>query len=177
MEHYQEEMAYELAFKKGITAKALINSDGKFIVVNNSFCRLVEYSELELQHKKFQDITDPDDIYNDEQEAKRVESGIIESYEMIKSYITKTKKIIKVKLRVDGLKDTDGTFICFIAQVRPIESTLVQDKPVNIDINVIKFLIWLQKNSKIILAILTGLSMLGYAISDKFSTFLDKFIK
>lgn len=162
------ELAFQIAFARAHTPKALVGRDGTFIAVNESFSKLVEFTELELQRKKFQDITDPDDVTDDEHEAERVAQGKIESYEMIKSYITKTKKLVRIKLRVDGVRDASGEFICFVAQAIPIANnhSFESDSVALVDMRTVKALAFLSKNYKSILYILTGLAALGYFIKD-----------
>lgn len=47
-------------------------------------------------------------------------SGIYPGYQMTKSYITKTKKVQPVLLRVTALL-VNGQFIYFVAEIAPIE--------------------------------------------------------
>lgn len=159
------EKAYEMAFKKGIVAKALVSRDGNFIAANETYCRLTEYTEFELQRKSFASITDPEDVNVDVYESKRVAEGAIESYEMIKSYITKTKKLVKVRLRVDGVRDDAGNFVCFLAQAVPLFND-VNLTSESVDIKAAKILTWTQRHSKLLLFILTGLAALGYFIKE-----------
>jgi PAS domain S-box-containing protein len=159
-----KEKAYEIAFNKGVIPKALVSREGNFIVVNDAFSKLLEYTELELQRKKFQEITDPSDVFIDEQESERVANGKIEGYEMLKSYITKSKHLIQVRLRVDAVRDDKGKFICFVSQVVPITENIPTIP--TIDIKVAKMLTWLEKNAKLILWILTGIAGIGYFLKD-----------
>ena len=159
--------AYEVAFKKGVTAKALVSRDGHFLVANEAYCKLLEFSELELMQKRFQDITDPDDISVDEAEAERVASGSIESYEMVKRYITKRKHLIEVRLRVDAVRDEDGNFLCFVSQVTPMLNAALTKPNVTGDIQVAKVLGWMNKHSKVILLIMVGvIAFIGYIIKE-----------
>ena len=159
-----KEKAYEIAFNKGVIPKALVSREGNFIVVNDAFSKLLEYTELELQRKKFQEITDPSDVFIDEQVSERVANGKIEGYEMLKSYITKSKHLIQVRLRVDAVRDDKGKFICFVSQVVPITENIPTIP--TIDIKVAKMLTWLEKNAKLILWILTGIAGIGYFLKD-----------
>lgn len=169
MIEHQKRLAYQLAFMRSQTPTALVAKDGSFMAVNQAYSRLVEYSEFELMKRSFQVISDPDDVENDQSEAERVAEGKIESYEMIKSYITKTKRVIKVRLRVDGVRDETGAFVCFVAQATPLHTvvnkTLTKDAAI-VDIRVVKFITYLQKNHKTVLFILTGLAMLGYFMKE-----------
>lgn len=110
----------DILWSRSITGLAILNQDGKFVRVNQAFCTLTEYTEWELQHHRFQDITDPADIEADWETAKRVASGEMEGYDMTKAYITKTKKYLPVLLRVTAMR-INGEFIYFVAEVAPLD--------------------------------------------------------
>jgi len=157
-------LAFRVAFQKSLTPTAIVGGDGKFMLANEAFCHLVEYSEFELMGMKFSEITDPADLFNDEHEAVRVRDGAIESYEMIKSYITKTKKLVRVRLRVDAVRNDKSEFVCFVAQAPEYLSSnaLIRDvKPRNLAL--IRLVAWVQRNDKLVFFILIGLlSLAGY---------------
>lgn len=98
---------------------AYISTDGTTLKVNSYLCELLEYTESELQHRTFKELTHPDDISDDIEMSKKLQDGVIDFYIMSKRYITKTGKVIWAKLKVTGIYDDDGTFIHFISQVTP----------------------------------------------------------
>lgn len=162
--HY--DLAYRNAFNRTQTPMALVSKDGYFIVANEAYCKLLEYSELELQRRTFMSVTDPEDIDTNVDESLRVAEGKITSYEMNKSYITKSKRLIKVRLRVDGVYDEDDNFICFVSQCYPIRIDSIPAQP-NIDVRTAKVVTWLHKNGKVILWIITGLiALAGYILKE-----------
>lgn len=110
----------QLLLRQSITGYALIGQDGKFWYANPAFCKMLEYTESELLNKKFKDITDPQDIEAEEQMSKMVADGEYETYDMTKSYITKTKKNLPVLLRVTGLRKS-GKFICSVSEIAALE--------------------------------------------------------
>lgn len=78
-------------------------TSGKFIEINEKFCKLLGYSESEMKNKDFQSITHPDDLDADLEFVNKLTSGIIEQYSLEKRYITKNGKIIWVNLTVTPL--------------------------------------------------------------------------
>lgn len=142
----------------------LVFSDvvGRVIAANPQFCAMVEYSEAELMRKRWQDFTDPDDIDNDESMAARVADGKVDSYVMTKRYITKTKRVIWVTIRVDAVRDVAGKFLCYLGQV-----TTKGDVPAGVspavDIRSLKTLAWLRTNWAWMAA---GLAALGVVIAE-----------
>lgn len=131
---------------------------------------MLEYSEGELISLKFQDITDPKDIFNDESEAKRVSDGVIESYEMIKTYISKTKRTVPVLLRVDGVRHTEtNEFLCFVAQCKDLREAAAivdrSDKPSKAELRTYRIISWLNRNTKWLIWIVAGVAaFIGYVI-------------
>ena len=111
----------DVIFDNSITGLALVGEDGTFRRANPSFCRLVEYSEAELRRLRYQDITDPVDVRQDEEMAALVAAGEYETYDYHKSYITKTKRSQPILLRVTGVR-IDGRFMYFCAEVAPLDS-------------------------------------------------------
>lgn len=95
---------------------ALVSEQGRFLKANDAFCDIVEYTENQLKEKSFQDITHPEDIDYDNELAKEVVLGLRRTYEMKKRYITKTGKIVWVKLKVNPFKDGNH-FKFFISQI------------------------------------------------------------
>ena len=115
-------------WERSITGLALVAEDGTFLRANPSYCRLVEYSEPELRRRKFQDITDPEDVQADVAMAAAVRSGSQTGYEMVKTYFTKTKRPQPVLLRVTGLW-MNSRFIYFVAEVAGLDRPPAAEAP------------------------------------------------
>lgn len=100
---------------------ALVGPQGQFINVNPAYCKLTGYAESELTAKTFQDITHPDDVNGDVEDAKAVIAGVKTSYTMDKRYITKFDSTVKIHLKVIGIYDfnTDD-FLHFLVQAVPV---------------------------------------------------------
>lgn len=103
-------------WEQSLTGVAIVDEHGKFLYVNQTFCRLLHYTEYELQTKTFQDITVAEDVTADTQMKRAILEGDIENYDMNKTYITKTRQFLPVLLRVTGIR-TSGKFIYFVKQI------------------------------------------------------------
>jgi len=99
---------------------ACLDTNGKFISANPAFCRITEYTEVELIQRIFDDITHPDDIRADRLMSQRLKDGYIDHYDMKKRYITKTGRVIWVILRVVGIRESNDTFSFYISQISEI---------------------------------------------------------
>jgi len=101
---------------------ARIDEDGTFLNANPSFCAITEYTEYELQQRTFQSITLEEDRVADEIMAGRVARGEALAYEMVKHYITKSRRVVRITLTVTAVErfDADGKrhFEYFISQIQ-----------------------------------------------------------
>jgi PAS domain S-box-containing protein len=115
----QKEELLETLWDRSLVGIAILSKEGTFEYANNAFCKLVEYSEPELQRRRFHDITHPDDLMADNLLAADVADGRREDYMMKKRYITKTGKLVWVVLSVQPLC-VNGEFHYFISQVSEV---------------------------------------------------------
>ena len=98
---------------------ALVDKNGRFLKVNPRLCDMLEFAESELLARSFQDITHPEDLYDDVHMSEEVQLGKLPYYIMTKRYITKTDGVLWAKLRVDRVEQDDGTFCHFLSQISP----------------------------------------------------------
>lgn len=125
MQEEHKSSLWDVLWENAIGGIAIMSADGKFIRANPAFCRIVEYSEPELQRMRFQDITAPGDISADQDMSEEVRLGKRQSYDMIKSYITKTNRLVWVHLRVVPFKVADE-FHYFISQVFEVPVSIIR---------------------------------------------------
>lgn len=104
---------------ENLTGLALLDSEGKFLKVNQKFCDIVKYTEEQLKHKTFKDITHPDDLEDDIFFVEKCLASRINQYSMYKRYLTKTNEIVWVKLKVLAIKDGENIFY-FLSEITPI---------------------------------------------------------
>ena len=81
---------FKAVFDNAPTGVAVVGLDGSFLRVNSALCRITGYHEGDLTQLTFQDITYPDDLDKDLQEAARLMHGEIASYEMESATTPKT---------------------------------------------------------------------------------------
>ena len=105
------------AFKRAPIGMALQGMDGRYLQVNEALCRITGYSEAELLARRWQDITHPDDLDADEQQAQRVEEGEIPSYSMEKRYVHAQGHDVWVVIHASLVHDEAGDPRHFVTQV------------------------------------------------------------
>ena len=82
--------------------------EGRWLRVNPALCEIVGYSEDELLHMTFQEITHPDDLVNDLRHLEGLLASQIDAYQMEKRYIHKRGHLIWVHLSVSLVRGPDG---------------------------------------------------------------------
>lgn len=113
---------FKAVFDNAPTGVAVVGLDGSFLRVNSALCRITGYHEGDLTQLTFQDITYPDDLDKDLQEAARLMHGEIASYEMEKRYYAKDGHLIWVHLSGSMMYADDGQPLYFIAHIKDISA-------------------------------------------------------
>lgn len=116
-------------WNKCVVGLAKVSKDGDWLDVNEKICEILEYTQAELLKKTFQDVTHPADVNDDVSMVNMVINGKIDHYVMSKRYITKTGKVIWIKLRVDPIKTPTGEVEYFLSQIDPARSVQAMPEP------------------------------------------------
>jgi PAS domain S-box-containing protein len=116
----ESEERFRNSFDYAAIGMAIVKPDGYFLQVNNSFSKLIGYTEEELRRITFQEITHPDDLDSDLSKSKELFSGKIKNYQIEKRYFTKNKAIIWVLLSVSMVHDGEGKPLYTIKQIQDI---------------------------------------------------------
>lgn len=142
-----------ILWEKSIIGLAKLDKFGMFLKANPAFCDLVGYSESELQTKKWQDITHPDDTAGGEKMFGRIIHGEIAQYTMEKRYITKRGLVIWVSVSMTSVTDPQGNISCVLKQIATIpiqisDSIAPKKEPTTKE--------FMKENSKVLLASVVG---------------------
>lgn len=111
---------FRLLFEHAPIGIALVSPDYRLSQVNTAFCNMLGYSAEELQQRTFVDITHADDIALDVEQAKRLFSGEIPSYQMVKRYLRKDGEILWIQLTGTIIRDAHGAPLCGVGMVENI---------------------------------------------------------
>lgn len=132
LEKYSTEIL-ETVWDSALIGVCVVSQDGRFLESNQTFCRMIEYTNTELKQLTYPQVTIDSDIKNDMKSAQLVAEGVIASYDMYKTYITKTNRELHARLRVLSVKDERDQFVFFVSQVMPDVRTLpeIDEKPPN----------------------------------------------
>ncbi|RKI38396.1 PAS domain S-box protein [Corallococcus sp. AB004] len=114
------EERFRTSFDGAPTGMALVDLQGRFLHVNAALCELVGYSREELISRSFQDLTVPEDLSVDQENAARMRRGEIDSFQREKHYIRKDGRCIAVIVWGTVVRDPRGRPIHFISQMQDI---------------------------------------------------------
>lgn len=114
------DVLFQNAFDHAAIGMALVAPDGRWLRVNRSVENITGYTEEELLRIRFQDITHPDDVDSDVDNAEKMLFGETATYQMEKRYLHKNGSVVWVLLSVSLVRDEDGKPLFFISQLQDI---------------------------------------------------------
>lgn len=117
----QSETKFRKIYEEGPFGMALVNSEFRILNANATYCRIMGYSERELQGMTFKDITF-NTIDNEEQLVKKLIKGEIPVFKTEKQYRRKDGKVIWASLTVTANFNHDGQFLYNLAIVEDISA-------------------------------------------------------
>jgi len=116
----QSEERFRTAVMHSGIGMALIDIEGRFIMVNPMFCTMLGYSEEEISRKDMAGISHPEDLFRDRLLMHRLLTGEIPSCQMEKRFIHKDGPLLWTLLNVTLFRSPSGEPLHFIAQVQDI---------------------------------------------------------
>ncbi|BDY05738.1 EAL domain-containing protein [Ferrimonas sp. YFM] len=99
---------YQAIFHQAAVGIARIAPEGRWLEVNEKMCQILGYSEQELLHLSFSDVTHPGDLDVNLRLLKQALDGHTQSYTMDKRYIHKSGSIVWVSLNASLVRGADG---------------------------------------------------------------------
>ncbi len=169
----ENEERFRSIFENAPIGMSLTSLNFQFNKVNEVFCRMLGYSELELTQLTFPDITHPDHRKRDIKIAQDLIEGKIRVYETEKRYIKKSKDIIWARITVTLLRNKMGEPEFFLAMIEDISA--LKQKEEELKSQLLKFKIddgkmylikeTLPRVSKTVFEDLTKVGYKGYIVS------------
>ena len=126
----ESEQRFRNAMEYSAIGMALVTPQGKWLQVNQALCRLLGYPPHQLQQMSWQQITWPDDLAADLQQAESLLRGEQNYYTLEKRYIRQDGEAVWVLQAVSLMRDVDGHPLYFISQIEDI-SDLKQSEAEN----------------------------------------------
>ena len=115
----RNEVRFRSMFEMAGAPSVLVGRNGQFKLVNEQFCKMTGYNELELMQKKFADITHPDDVNDNVRLFRRLMAGQEQNIHIEKRYLAKNGDTIWCQV--------DATLINHSAPEDATSIAIVQD--------------------------------------------------
>jgi len=116
----QAQIRFRTAFDDAPIGMALVSPDGHWLEVNHALCRILRYSQADLESLTFQDLTLPEDLDEALEDARRLLAGETTGYTRDKSYVRGDGTVAITNLAVSLVRDATGEPLHFIAQIEDI---------------------------------------------------------
>jgi len=96
------------AFDRAPVGMAVVDLDGRWLRVNDAYCRMFGFDRAELLGKTFRDLTHADDLADEVAWLRRAATGQSDAHERERRYIARDGSIVWVDMRSETIRDDDG---------------------------------------------------------------------
>lgn len=102
----------------------IVAPDGRFLEVNSALCDFLGYDAATLTQKTWQEVTAPEFLATDLRNVTDLLAGRIDSYRMLKQYITAEGRRVWGDLSVSCVRDDDGAVEVCVSQIVDVTSAI-----------------------------------------------------
>jgi two-component system sensor kinase FixL len=95
-------------FGQAAVGMACMDSDGRWLRVNDRFCEIAGYARDELMRLSVDEITHPDDLPHDHADRENLRAGQIDHSALEKRYLRKDGKVVWVNVTRSSIRDAAG---------------------------------------------------------------------
>ncbi|EPG75603.1 PAS domain S-box protein [Leptospira fainei serovar Hurstbridge str. BUT 6] len=124
----KNELRFHAAMHHSPNGFAILSPNGRWISVNPALCKIVGYSEEELQETDYQSITHPQDLEGDYNHIQALLNGKLDSYRREKRYRHKEGHYLWVQLDVSLVRKKNGVPNYFVSQIQEISERKQAEK-------------------------------------------------
>ena len=102
----------------------VLAKSGKILKANNTFRKFIGYTEDELVNKSVREISFPEDVNQSMLLMKKMDSGEIDNFTIVKRYKKKDESLLIAKTKVSVVKDDLGNILYQVAMVEDITNEI-----------------------------------------------------
>ena len=99
---------------------AMLSAEKDWIEVNHQLCQMLGYSDEELMHNTWTELTHPDDLPGEDAQFRRMLGGVVKGYAADKRFIRNDGQIVYASLSAQCMRKDDGTLDCILVLVQDI---------------------------------------------------------
>ncbi|MFN3231615.1 MAG: response regulator [Alphaproteobacteria bacterium] len=125
----ESEVRFRVAFDTAPHGMAIIDLEGRWVQVNEAYCKMLGYTEPELLHKDFESVRHPDDAAEAFDYLKKMISGEITSFQKERRFVRKDGTDVFAIVSASLVKNETGQPLHFISQAADLtEAHEVQEQ-------------------------------------------------
>ena len=109
-------------FRHAPVGISMVSLDGRWLRVNPRTCEIVGYSEAEMLRMHVRDVTDPADMAQDLDMARRLLAGQISHHIREKRYIRKDGSRVWINLTVTLMRNGAGRPVAYVSVIEDIQA-------------------------------------------------------
>ena len=162
----ESEERFRSTFERAAVGIAHTTQDGGFLLVNQRFCDILGYTQDELRALNVREITYPDDLDMDLENARKLLAGEVSTFSMEKRYLRKDGSVVWVNLTVSLVREPSGDPKYFIGVVEDIAERKQTEERIRFLADIVETspvsVIATDENTKIIYANLFTEKLFGY---------------
>lgn len=128
LDNEQRVEAWKSCWAKSLVGMAIVEKSGRFRAVNQQWVKILGVPATEFYGNTYQDITPISELQADEEQAKLVSQGLIDSYEMDKHYEFKNGQRVAIRLLVTRVPIyTEKPFMFYLSRIVPRKEVSAAD--------------------------------------------------
>ncbi len=108
------------AFDHAPIGMSVVGADGKWLRVNDAYCRMLGYSREEMTSKTFRELTHPDDVIEFDEFLAAVAAATTSSLELDRRYLHRDGSIVWVHVRAEVIRDPSGVPLYAVSHLQDI---------------------------------------------------------
>jgi diguanylate cyclase (GGDEF)-like protein/PAS domain S-box-containing protein len=112
--------SFEQVFERAPIGMGLLDTDGRWLLVNHALCDMTGYTAAELIGTRSDGIVHPDDVANDADQRARLLAGEIPAFKVEKRYFDAAGEIVSAILSMSLIRDRHGAPLQYIAQLQDV---------------------------------------------------------
>ncbi len=125
---YESQMLFANAFEYAAAGMVLSDMSGRCTKVNRALCEMLGYTEHELLNMSFAEVTHPDDLEANLNQAVRLAMGEIPSFIVRKRYIHKSGHIVWVRMSASVVRNQEGRPDYVVSQIEDITESAIAEE-------------------------------------------------
>jgi PAS domain S-box-containing protein len=108
------------AFDRSPTGMSVVDLDGRWLRINDAYCRMLGYEAEELIGAPFRNFTHPDDVGEDGEFVAAAIAGELDSLEREKRYVCKDGSVLWARVRAEVIRDKAGEPLYFVSHLQDL---------------------------------------------------------